>query len=164
MFATSNPTGARSVPRPRKPEHRRLPERWIYQHRAFYFRVPPGLEEKWDGKPMYRLGATLPEAYKRWAERLEELDKARIIGQLLDRYALEVIPTKAPKTQAGNTDALRKLRAVFGQMPLTPFAPRLVYQYVDRRGSKVAAHREIGVISHAFPNAADEGYIAGHPF
>jgi hypothetical protein len=48
---------------------------------------------------------------------------------------------------AGNTHALRKLRAVFGQMPLTPFAPRLVYQYVDRRGAKVAGHREIEVLA-----------------
>jgi len=113
---------------------------------------------------MFRLGATLPEAYKRWAERLAELDKAHTIGKLLDRYALEVIPTKAPKTQAGNTDALRKLRAVFGQMSLTPFAPRLVYQYVDRRGAKIAAHREIEVLSHAFTKAVEWGYIDRHPF
>ena len=96
--------------------------------------------------------------------RLGELETAHTIGQLLDRYALEVIPTKAPKTQAGNNRALPTLRAVFGHLPLTPFKPRLVYQYVDRRGAKIAAHREIEVLSHAFTKAVEWGYIDRHPF
>jgi len=113
---------------------------------------------------MFRLGATLPQAYKVWAERLGDLERARTISQLLDRYALEVIPTKAPKTQTGNTSALAKLRAVFGRLPLTSFMPRLVYEYVDRRGAKIAAHREIEVLSHAFTKAVEWGYIDRHPF
>jgi len=113
---------------------------------------------------MFRLGATLPQAYKVWAERLGDLERARTINQLLDRYALEVIPTKAPKTQGANTSALPKLRAVFGHLPLTPFKPRLVYEYVDRRGAKIAAHREIEVLSHAFTKAVEWGYIDRHPF
>ena len=113
---------------------------------------------------LFRLGRDAPGRYKVWAERLGELEAARTIGQLLDRYALEVIPTKAPKTQAGNNRALPTLRAVFGHLPLTPFKPRLVYQYVDRRGAKIAAHREIEVLSHAFTKAVEWGYIDRHPF
>jgi len=152
------------LPRPRKPEHRGLPARWIHQHGAYYYLVPHGLEVHWSGKKLFRLGSTLPEAYRLWADRLGELEKAHTIGQLLDRYALEVIPTKAPKTQAGNNRALPTLRAVFGHLPLTPFKPRLVYQYVDRRGAKIAAHREIEVLSHAFTKAVEWGYIDAHPF
>jgi integrase len=152
------------LPRRRKPDHRGLPARWVHQHGAYYFRVPKGLEGRWDGKQMFRLAATLPLAYKVWAERLGDLERARTIGQLLDRYALEVIPTKAPKTQTGNTRALPTLRAVLGHLPLSPFKPRLVYQYVDRRGAKIAAHREIEVLSHAFTKAVEWGYIDRHPF
>jgi integrase len=113
---------------------------------------------------MFRLGVTLPEAYKRWAERIGGLEKAHSIGELLDRYALEVVPTKAPKTQTDNARAIARLRKVFGKMPLEPFKPRLVYLYVDKREAKVAAHREVEVLSHAFTKAVEWGYIDRHPF
>ena len=102
------------MPKPRKPENKGLPARWQFAHGAYYYRVPPGLEDLWEGKKRYRLGASLPEAYKEWATRLETTgNKQTTIGQLLDRYALEVIPTKAPKTQESNQWALKKLRPVF---------------------------------------------------
>ena len=136
----------------------------MHQHGAYYYYVPRGLEAHWDGKKLFRLGATLPEAYKRWAERLGAPDKARTIRELLDRYALEVVPTKAPKSQRENARHLEKLRKVFGDMPLEPFKPRLVYAYVDKRDAKVAAHREIEVLSHAYTKAIEWGYIDRHPF
>jgi hypothetical protein len=74
------------------------------------------------------------------------------------------VPTKAPKTQRENARHIEKLRAVFGVLPLGPFPPRLVYQYVDKRGAKVAAHREIEVLSHALTKAVEWGYIDAHPF
>jgi integrase len=99
------------------------------------------------------------------------------IGDLLDRYAREVIPTKAPASQISNQNQLPKLREVFGSMPLLPFKPQLVYKYVDQRskkrkdpitgkvtGGKIAAHREIEVLSHAYTKAVEWGYIDRHPF
>jgi integrase len=136
----------------------------VRKHGAYHYRVPAGLEPRWGGKRWFRLGATLPEAYKKWAERIGDSDKARTIGELLDRYAMEVVPTKAPKTRAENVRHIERLRAVFGAMPLEPFKPRLVYTYVDMRGAKVAAHREIEVLSHAFTKAVEWGYIDRHPF
>lgn len=118
----------------------------------------------WDGRKTFRLGSALPEAYKTWSERIGHNDKANTIGQLLDRYSLEVVPTKAATTQSGNHIAIKSLRAVFGAMPLSPFPPRLVYQYVDKRSAKIAAHREIEVLSHAFTKAVEWGYIDRHPF
>ena len=76
------------MPRPRKPENKGLPARWRHLHGAYYYAVPPGLEPQWDGKKLFRLGATLSAAYRRWAARLETADTAKTIGQLLDRYAL----------------------------------------------------------------------------
>ena len=153
----------------RNVENRGLPARWKLQHGAYYYRVPPGLEPLWDEKQFFRLGSTLPEAYKVWAARLDTTNDVRNIGQLLDRYALEVVPTKAATTREGNVFAIKKLRAVFGSLPLTSIKPQTVYQYVDRRsvkvkdengkvtGGKVTAHREIEVLSHAFTKAVQWG-------
>jgi integrase len=164
------------MPRPRKPENRGLPARWRKAHGAYYFQVPPGLEDDWNGKRLFRLGKTLPEAYRVWAERIGPPEKARTIDELLDRYAAEVVPTKAPTTQTGNRIHIAQVRTVFGKMPLTGVKPRHVYQYVDKRDAKdtapgaptrkarIAAHREIEVLSHAFTMAVKWGYLDRHPF
>jgi integrase len=152
------------VSRVRNAENRGLPARWRLYHGAYYYFVPPGLESLWDGKKQFRLGKTLPEAYRVWSGRLDSQDKANNIGQLLDRYLLEVVPNKAPKTQTENARGIHRLRAVFGAMALNDFKPRHVYQYVDKRGAKTAAHREIEVLSHAFTKAVEWGYLDRHPF
>ena len=47
------------MPRPRNPENKALPARWRRQHGAYYYQVPPGLEEMWEGKQSFRLGPAL---------------------------------------------------------------------------------------------------------
>jgi integrase len=42
--------------------------------------------------------------------------------------------------------------------------PQHIYQYVDKRDAKVAAHREVAMFSHAFTKAVQWGYIDRHPF
>lgn len=163
------------TPRKRSPENQGLPTRWRHTHGAYYYQVPPGLESLWDGKKLFRLGKTLPESYRAWAARLDTQGDIRTIAQLLDRYALEVIPTKPPKSQTDTTAHLRHLRAVFGDQPLT-LKPRYVYKYVELRsqkkptatgritGGKTIAHREIETLSHAFTKAVEWGLIDRHPF
>jgi integrase len=126
---------------------------------------------------LFRLGSKLHEAYQVWSDRLGAQANIRSIGDLLDRYALEVVPKKAVASQIGNQSQLKKVREVFGAMPLLPFRPQLVYQYVDARsrkkkdpetgkvtGGKIAAHREIELLSHAYTKAVEWGYIDKHPF
>ncbi|MES2149295.1 MAG: tyrosine-type recombinase/integrase [Pseudomonadota bacterium] len=152
------------MPRERKKENKGLPLRWRINHGAYYYQVPVGSEGAWDGKRMFRLGSTLPEAYKAWADRLGVIDDAKTVADLLDRYALEVIPTKAVSTQSQNRIAIRPIRAAFGKMSLLDLKPRHVYQYVDHREAKTAAHREVEVLSHAFTKAVEWGLIDRHPF
>jgi integrase len=165
------------MPRHRSnPENKGLPARWKLYHGAYYYQVPPGLESAWDGKKTFRLGKTLPEAYRTWADRIGQPDKANTVGQLLDRYTLQVVPTKEPPTRAGNLLALATLRKVFGDMPIGALTPQDVYKFVDRRsikktnaagrtvGGRTVAHREIEVLSHAYTKAVEWGYIARHPF
>jgi hypothetical protein len=153
------------MPRKRNKENAGLPARWKAEHGAYYYQVPPGLEGRWDGKKKFRLGSSLPEAYAEWARRLQDVDGAKTIGALLDRYALEVVPTKNVRTQVENNRAIRNLRAVFGDAPLTWMKPQHVYQYVDKRkATPVAAHRAVDVLSHAYTKAVEWGYIDRHPF
>ncbi len=153
------------MPRKRNKENEGLPARWKKEHGAYFYQVPGGLEDRWDGKKKFRLGATLPEAYAEWARRLEVVDDAKTIGALLDRYAIEVVPTKSVRTRVENTRAIRNLRVVFGGAALTWIRPQHIYQYADKRKkTPVAANRAIDVLSHAFTKAVQWGYIDRHPF
>lgn len=152
------------MPKPRLAHNKGLPARWQHTHGAYYYRVPPGCEAQWDGKKRFRLGASLPEAYKLWAERIGPVTKLGTLGAAFDRYALEVVPTKAPTTQAGNQLFIKRLRGVFGTDPVLPFPPSRVYKYVTLRKSKVSAHREIEVLSHVYTKLVEWGEIDRHPF
>jgi integrase len=169
------------MPRKRsRPENQGLPARWRQRHGAYYYDVPAHLRHLWDGKREFRLGKSLPEAYRVWAARLNLHADVRTIGQLLERYALEVVPTKAPKSQDENTRAITRLRAVFGDMRIRDFKPIHAYQYRDRRKKQVktkdagqavvntvkaptTANRELEVLSHAFTKAIEWGYREDHP-
>lgn len=164
------------MPKPRKAENKGLPARWKLNHGAYYYQVPPGLEAKWEGKKMFRLGKTLPEAYAKWAERIGHLDSAETISELLDRYLLEVVPTKAPSSRESNILWIKQIRSVFGSLKLSMIQPQHIYKYVDKRsqkklnengrmtGGKTTAHREMEVLSHAFTKAVEWGYTHRHPF
>lgn len=108
----------------------------------------------------------------------------RTIGELLDRYDLEVVPTKAVSTHEQQAIWIRQLHRVFGKIPLTALEPHMVYRYVDERskkkpeevitktgkkvvrmrGGKTTAHREKELLSHAFTKAVEWGYLKRHPF
>jgi integrase len=126
--------------------------------------VPKGLENEWEGKRKFRLGATLPEAYATWSTRLgAKRDKPHTVGALLEQYALEVIPHKAPTTQAHNTSAIKPLLAEFKDAPLTAIKPSVAYGYLRHRGGTTGAKRELEVLSHALTKAVEWGYIDRHP-
>lgn len=148
----------------RLPHNRKLPARWVEKHGAFYFLVPPEVRHLWDGKAWFRLGSTLPEAYRVWAERIGRPQKTTTIGELFDRYLIEVVPKKAAKTATENTKQIERLRPVFGAMSLHDLEPQHVYMYADKRTAKVAAKREIEVLSHAFTKAVQWGLVKAHPF
>lgn len=134
------------------------------KHGAIYYLPPPEVRDQWDGKTWFRLGTTLPEAYRVWAERAAIPEKITTIGALFDRYSLEVVPKKAPKTAHENLKQIEHLRPVFAKMSITDLEPQHVYQYANRRTAKTAAKREIEVLSHAFTKAVQWGLLKAHPF
>lgn len=152
------------APYKRKPENQGLPSRWVLDHGTYYYIVPPAVKSQWDGKSWFPLGKTLPEAYKTWADRVSAPERIHTISALLDRYLLEVVPTKAPKTQTENVRYIKALRPVFGSMALADIEPQHIYLYVDKRTAKTSARREIEVLSHAYTKAVQWGLIKAHPF
>lgn len=153
------------APKPRLDANKGLPAGWRHKHGAYYYRPTIQLRDLWDGKTEYRLGKSLSEAYRTWADKLDYYSDARTMGDLLDRYALEVIPLKAPKTQDSNLASIRKLKAVFGEMPIDAVKPKHVYQFRDLRGKqgRTAANRDIEVLSHSFTKAIEWGLCDSHP-
>ncbi len=99
----------------------------------------------------------------------------KTINDLLDRYAAEVIPTKKPKTRESNIIGIASLRSVFGELNVSKITPPMIYQYVDKRsvkrpnengrlvGGRVAALREIEVLSHAYTKAVEWGICTTPP-
>ena len=166
------------MPRQRRKVNKSLPTRWTFRHGAYYYRVPEGMSQQWEGKKSYyRLGSTLPEAFRTWADKAENPDSVESISNLLDRFLLEVVPTKRPKTRESYQLAIKQLRGVFGSMSLKDIKPQMVYKYVDKRGKKVSdsetgrqqggrtvALREIEVLSAAYTKAVEWGYLDQHPF
>lgn len=152
------------MPKPRNPENKGLPQRWRFTHGAYYYAVPKEFKASWDNRVLFRLGKTKHEAYKTWAERVQIIENAKDISALLDRYALEVIPYKQPKTRKNNLRELEKIRAVFGEMFLSDIKPQDVYGYMSKRTAKRSAKMEINLLSHAFTKAVEWGYLDRHPF
>ncbi len=79
---------------------------------------------------------------------------------IAQRYGLEVIPTKARRTQVDNLKELERLRAVFGRMQIDGIKPHHVRGYMDKRGerAKARANREKALLSHVFNKAREWGY------
>jgi len=162
--------------RKRNKENLGLPSRWQFRHGAYYYFVPKGQESAWDGKRLFRLGVTLPAAYAEYSRRVADLENAKTIGDLLDRYVLEVVPEKDVSSQPTQLIQIKQLRRIFGEMPINSIKPRHVYLYVDKRkvkyiddhgrerGGMTAAEREVEILSHAFTKAVEWGYLDRHPF
>lgn len=165
------------MPRKRNPKNAGLPARWTLHHGAYYYCVPPGAEDHWDGKKRFKLGRSLPDAYREWTKRIDAGLNGRTIGGLLDDYLIRVVPEKDVSTHAPNASFVRSLKSFFGKMPIDAIRPKHCYQYVEirrikdvdeatgkiRGGLSVALH-EIEILSHAFTKAVEWGLIDAHPF
>ena len=152
------------APKPRQPENRGYPTSWRWKHGAWRYRVPIGLEHLWDGKREFTLGRTDVDAYKTWADRLQLHQQASTIADLLERYQQQIVPTKAARTQGANNETIRRLRKVFGHMPIQALKPVHVYQYLDqRRDRPTSANRDVEVLSHAYTKAIEWGVAEVHP-
>lgn len=142
--------------RPRK-NRLDLPECVYFRHGAYYF-VAGG---KWR-----MLGRDYAKAMAAWAKLLNASDtkgEIQTVSDLLDRYLLEVVPSKAARTQKDNRVEIRFLRAFFGGMDVAAVTTANIASYFTHRKAKTRANREIALLSHAFNKAILWGLTTRNP-
>lgn len=135
-----------------------LPPRVYRNHGAFFFVTP---ENKW-----IRLGKTEQEMYLALAKlngQASILDDG--MSGLFKRYAAEVVPSKAPRTQRDNLKELENLDKTFGKADPRKIKPIHIYQYLDARGktARTRANREVALLSHVFSYAIRWGVVETNP-
>ena len=155
----------------RQKHNRGLPSRWRLRKGRYRYRVPPGQEHLWDNKTEFVLGKTLSEAHIVYAGRIASVDGAiQSFDQLIDRYLLEVTPTKSQATQIDEVRHLTKLREMVGDNPVSAFKPHHAYQLRDtihrgtQRGSgETYTNRVMEKLKHLLTKAIEWGVIPEHP-
>jgi len=133
---------------------------------SHYYRVPPGEEAKWDGRQEFRLGSSLPEAYRTWADRLEITASGATWADVVDRYRLEVLPTKKPKTRESYELSIRRLLPVFGLMAPAEIRPSHAYRFYDlakKARNAGGAKADVGVLRATLSTAVSWGLIDANP-
>lgn len=143
----------RPMGRPRLHD-RHLPPRMRRRGKRFYYRARDGRE--------LPLGGDLVQARVKWAE-LENLplSEGSRFSAIAIKWELEVVPTKAPRTQKDYKAHLAVLRKVFDEMPMAAITPGHVRRYMNLRmkASLVQSNRERAVLSMLFNWARGEGIL-----
>lgn len=116
-------------------------------------RGKPGRLRYYYGQQKKALGGDFVEACRQWAilERGQLPNSVRYVD-VADRWELEAIHkgrkrVRSPKTQSEFRSALRQLRGAFKAAMLDQIKPKHVRDYLDKRSAKIAANREIAVLS-----------------
>lgn len=126
-----------------------------FDHGAYYF-VPKVA-------PKIHLGRDYGAAIRKYAELVQPTIGRQNLGAVMDAYLREKVPSKKPRTQDDYTDAIGRLRQVFGAMWPEDLEPKHVYQYLRERGAKTRANREIAVLSNVMQQAIEMGLIDANP-
>jgi integrase len=147
------------MPVGRKKKHNKhLPRGVTHEHGAYYFRGPD--------RKRVRLGSALGEALAHWATIIQpEPGSITTLHDAFERYKLEELPKKAPKTQTGYLYMLPGLDLVWGRMAVTAVKPRHGYQLLDD-GAKTPtqALKRFNLLSGVLTKCVKWGVIDANPF
>lgn len=131
----------------RRTRDKHLPER-LYLERGTYWYRPKG------AKPV-NCGHELGAAVEKYAKLIGPNWSARTLGDVIDRYRIEVLPLKrSPATRKDQATQLDRLKRVFGEMLPDAVTPQHCYKYMDQRRTPagepapVAARHEISLLGH----------------
>lgn len=104
-------------------------------------------------------------AMAEWSKLIDKAFRIKTVGDLLDRYMLEIAPKKAPGTYKDNRQSEKFLRDYFGAMFPQDIKPLHVYKYIDIRSKKapIRANREKALLSHVFSYGIRWGIIEANP-
>lgn len=141
----------------RKRKHNKHLPRRVYQRRGkYYFAHIDG--------PWEPLGDDYGTALRAYAAIVGE-QPIGTLSDLFDRYAREIIPNKAPRTQKDQLAQLELLRIAFGHLKPSELMPRLVVRYRNARGqkSKTQANQELSLLSHIGTTAVEWEIMESNP-
>lgn len=132
-----------------------LPKRVYLRHGAYYFVATDGtwhrLAAEGDKAGMHRALADLADS------------SGMRLKALLERYADEVLPKKAPKTQADQLRQLDILVRDFGKARPADVKSSHVAAFLDAYPSPIQANRIIALLSHVYKKAIRWGLAETNP-
>lgn len=127
--------------------NRHLPAGMSLERGIYWFR---GADRK-----RVHLGRDYGEALRQYASFFAESWRGRTVGDLIDRYRVEVLPLKRSAATRKDQDAqLSRLKRVFGDQLPDGVATKDCYRYMDARRTAegepapVAARHEISLLGH----------------
>jgi integrase len=126
-------------------------------HGSYWYRPPEGQD--------VRIGPVGEEhlVWKFMADKTSPQTPPKPTASLrehFERYKREVIPTLAPRTQAGYARYLVVLMKVFGHMAPDEVRPRDIGAFLDRPKGKIQANRQVAVLSAVYAKMVGRWYCA----
>jgi integrase len=116
------------------------------------------------------LGRDLADAITRYASLIGTAWSGRTLGDVIDRYRVQVLPTKrSAQTRADEGKALDRLKRVYGHMLPDGLSAPMLYRYLDERKTPegmpapVAARHEIALLGHIYGKAIRWGIASSNP-
>lgn len=137
------------------------PERWEERRGKIYYRPRTHEMPRFEGRSIYLLGETEPEAFRAYYARIDSVDSVpRTIAAAMDLYAAsERFKRLKLKTQKEYLKVLAgPLRQVFGPTQPGDFLPTYGYQYLRGRPA-VAGNREWAVMINVMDLCVERGGI-----
>jgi len=131
---------------------KKLQSEWLTRNAIpFYVRA--------DGKPMV-LSSHLDSCSKP-----QTIATTLTMGDLFDKYMLEIAPLKSKCSFKNNVKEIATLRKAFGAAEPKAIRAVDIYKFIDARGEKtpVAANREKALLSHVFSKAIRWGIVTTNP-
>jgi len=135
----------------------------LYLERGTYWYRPKG------AKPV-NCGHDFAAAVVKYAALINDQWAGRTVGDVIDRYRIEVLPLKRSETtRKDQGKALERLKKVFGHMLPDLVTTKACYAYMDKRRNKagkpvpVAARHEISLLGHVLGKAIRWGISTLNP-
>lgn len=137
--------------------------RMRYSHGRYYYdhgRGPEG-KRRWQS-----LSRDYGEACIKWRQIEADGTGPPVAGTfaaLSEHYIAHVLTKKARATQDLHKYCIKFLNRSFGHMRLPDIEPHHIYGYLDANPSKIAANRQVGVMSVIFKVAIRKGWLRSNP-
>lgn len=86
----------------------------------------------------------------KYASLVANPEKPKTLSDVFDRYLIEVVPTRKPRTQEDYRAYVANLRKAFGHMRPDDVTKQHLYAYHEARNAPVRANREISIFGQVF--------------